>query len=90
MAFKGIRDGIKDRLDAAKTIDKIEELCKHIEDIAEAQDEMVKAVCSIYANQVAIAKKIGAKLPEPLTDMTIEDEIISRNPLFDKAIKGDK
>jgi len=70
--YNKVRQGIKNRLDAAKTIEEIGKLCKHIEDISEAQDEMTKALISIFNNQIVIAKKIGVKLPDPLVKMEVE------------------
>lgn len=52
---------------------EIGKLCKHIEDIAEAQDEMTKALLSIYQNQIAMAAHFKITLPEPLIKMTIEE-----------------
>lgn len=80
-----IRKGISDRLDAQKTVEEIAKLCKHIEDISEAQDEMTKALVSIYAAVRKLADKQGVKLDDPLVNMTIENS--KKDGKFDDGCK---
>lgn len=95
MFEKGFRKGIADKLGAEKTFKKIEELCGHIEDISEAQDELVKAVVSLYNNQQEIAKKLSVELPEPLIDMSVEEgniksknkKVVEAEIFEDKSVK---
>lgn len=50
----------------------IEVLKKDFEAILDSQNEIIKAVASIYQLQVNIAVKVGAVVPKPLVSMEVE------------------
>ena len=68
--FKTLKDAAV-RMKEGNVEGEIKKLCQHIEDISEAQDEMTKALISIYQNQLAIATHFKIELPKPLIEMTI-------------------
>lgn len=40
--------------------------------IVDSQNDIIKALVTVYELNVSIAKKIGAEIPEPKTNMKIE------------------
>jgi len=56
---------------------RVEELARHIEDIACAQDDMTKALVTIHRDIRAMANRINVQLESPLINMNIEKGTIS-------------
>ena len=77
---KGFRTKVFDKMNKKMAesvtdtmLSRINVLIEYLEDLAESQDQLTKAVISLYNNQKAMAEKIDVKLPEPLVEMDIEE-----------------
>ena len=59
--------------------DRLARLNLNMLDISEAVDQHTKAIISIYQAIEAIAQHQNIKLPKPLCNMTLEENLINRS-----------
>ena len=68
---------LSNRSDMFVVRDRVEELAGHIEDISCAQDDMTKALITIYRDIRKIAQHNNIRLDPPLINMNVENGNIS-------------
>lgn len=64
----------------------VRKILYHIEDLAEALDQHTRALSVLHGEIVAIAQKVGARLPETGFRWDIEPDALHKKRIFDADI----